>query len=71
MTDSTTHLSPTEISRLCDGTHDDPFSVLGPKTIDGAVWVTAIDPGADRLEAVIGAKAHPLERIGSILFSGK
>ena len=71
MTDSTTHLSPTEISRLCEGTHDDPFSVLGPKTIDGAVWVTAIDPGADRLEAVIGAKAHPLQRIGSILFSGK
>jgi len=37
--------------RIADGTHDDPFSVLGPHETDGKTWLIAHDPGAQSLAA--------------------
>ena len=37
--------------RIADGTHDDPFAVLGPHRVGDQTWLVANDPGADRLVA--------------------
>ena len=42
------------------GTHGDPFAVLGPHMRGGTRHVTAFDPGAVRLAAVIGETEHDL-----------
>ena len=51
--------------------HSDPFSILGPHKQGRSRWVTAIDPGADRLFAVVESKKHELTRVEGALFSGK
>ena len=56
---------------LASGRHHDPFAVLGPHRagVDGRL--TAIDPGADRLEVRGDAGAvFPLERVFGPVFSG-
>ncbi|SHI41356.1 1,4-alpha-glucan branching protein GlgB [Wenxinia saemankumensis] len=65
------HLDADTLARLNEARHDDPFSVLGPHRVGRSRWVTAIDPGADRLEAVIAGKAHPLDRADGAVFTGK
>ena len=64
-------LSADVIGRLLSASHDDPFSVLGPHKRGRATWVTAIDPGAHDLFAVVGTTEHPLPRVQGALFSGK
>jgi 1,4-alpha-glucan branching enzyme len=64
-------LSPDDIDRLLSARHADPFAVLGPHEHGRATWVTAIDPGAESLSAVIAGKEHPLPRVEGALFSGK
>ena len=59
------------VTRLLSASHDDPFAVLGPHKIGPSHWITAIDPGAHDLSAVIGTKAYPLDRVQGALFSGK
>jgi 1,4-alpha-glucan branching enzyme len=59
------------VSRLLTASHDDPLSVLGPHKHGRATWVTAIDPGAHELFAVIGVTEHKLDRIEGALFCGK
>lgn len=59
------------IASLNAGTCGDPFAVLGRHKFGRASWLTAMDQGADRLEAVISGKAYPLERVDGIVFSGK
>jgi 1,4-alpha-glucan branching enzyme len=59
------------VSRLLTASHDDPFAVLGPHRHGRATWVTAIDPGAHELFAVIGGKEHKLDRVEGALFCGK
>lgn len=54
------HIDPQIARRLQDGTFDEPFSILGPHTIDGVNYVTAIDPGAQTLAAVCDGKSYPL-----------
>ncbi|WP_235889253.1 1,4-alpha-glucan branching protein GlgB [Maritimibacter alexandrii] len=55
--------SPTDVQRLLDADHDDPFSVLGPhKAGDGRV-VTAFDPGAARVSALVGDQTFPLDPV--------
>ncbi len=49
-----------QLARVAQGTCDDPFSVLGPHEIGGTRHVTAFDPNADALVAVIGKDEHPL-----------
>lgn len=62
-----------EIAGLLEAAcHGDPFSVLGPHRHRRNRFVTAIDPGAAAMEAVVGRKAHPLARIGETsVFCGK
>jgi 1,4-alpha-glucan branching enzyme len=64
-------LSPETIARLLSASHDDPFAVLGPHKHGRTTWLTAIDPGADLLSAVIDGKEHPLDRVEGPLFCGK
>lgn len=59
-----------EAQALAEGRHADPFAVLGPRDFAGQTWITAIDPGADELFAVIGAKSHPLPRLHGPVFCG-
>ena len=64
-------LTPDTVARLLSASHDDPFSVLGPHRHGAQTWVTAIDPGADLLCAVLNGKEYPLERVEGALFSGR
>jgi 1,4-alpha-glucan branching enzyme len=43
-----------DFHRLLAGTHDDPFSVLGPHAVEGGYELTVVLPGADRLVAMQG-----------------
>jgi 1,4-alpha-glucan branching enzyme len=64
-------LTPDTVGRLLSASHDDPFAVLGPHKHGRTTWLTAIDPGADLLSAVIDGKEHPLDRVEGALFCGK
>ncbi|RVV99610.1 1,4-alpha-glucan branching protein GlgB [Mesobaculum littorinae] len=66
-------LSDDDARRLDAGRHADPFSVLGPHTAGRSTWVTALEPGATRVAAVVDGKEHPLERAGAglVVFTGK
>ncbi len=67
------HLDPHIARRLQDGNFDEPFSVLGPHKHGRATYVTAIDPGAQSLSAVIGSKSYPLDPLpdAPAVFTGK
>ncbi len=72
MTDQTAApVSAEDAARLAAGTHDDPFALLGPHKHGRDTWLTAIDPGADSLVVVVGAKTYPLARLHGPVFSGK
>ncbi len=63
-----------EIARRIElGTFDDPFAVLGRHQINGKDYVTAFDPGAETMAAVIGSKSYELKKRSktSGIFSGK
>jgi 1,4-alpha-glucan branching enzyme len=53
------------IEAIVAGRHDDPFSVLGPHEVSGAVVVRAFVPGAESLEAISrgGERLVQLERL--------
>ncbi|MCA0994724.1 1,4-alpha-glucan branching protein GlgB [Alloyangia pacifica] len=57
---SASHPPDSALLRLLRGQHDDPFAVLGPHEVDGARYVTAYDPGADSMWAVVKGVSHPL-----------
>ncbi|EIE50653.1 glycogen branching enzyme [Citreicella sp. 357] len=58
-----THPSAPDYRRLINGQHDDPFSLLGPHEIDGQRYVTAFDPGAEDMWAVVGDDGHRLHPV--------
>ncbi|MEM7462663.1 MAG: 1,4-alpha-glucan branching protein GlgB [Pseudomonadota bacterium] len=63
-----------EIARRIElGTFDDPFAVLGRHEINGKDYLTAFDPGAATMAAVIGSKTYELKERSknSGIFSGK
>ena len=64
-------LDPATVSRLLQGQHDDPFSVLGPHRHGQATWVAALDPGAEEMAAVVDGQEHPLGRVQGGLFCGQ
>ncbi|MBL4810948.1 MAG: 1,4-alpha-glucan branching protein GlgB [Rhodobacteraceae bacterium] len=59
-----------DIQNLLNASHRDPFSLLGPHMLNNARWVSAIDPGADRLFAVTTKGRFELQRVEGALFSG-
>jgi 1,4-alpha-glucan branching enzyme len=63
-------LDSATVSRLLEGRHDDPFSVLGPRRHGQATWVTAFDPGAEEMAALVGGREHPLLPVRGGVFSG-
>ncbi|WP_210527843.1 1,4-alpha-glucan branching protein GlgB [Rubellimicrobium arenae] len=64
-------LDAATVSRLLDGRHDDPFSVLGPHHHGTATWVAAMDPGAEEMAAVVDGTEYPLPRVSGALFCGE
>jgi 1,4-alpha-glucan branching enzyme len=63
-------LDQTVINDLNAGTHSSPADVLGPHEVDGQIIVTAIDPGADTLFAVVDGTDHELTRLSGAVFRG-
>jgi 1,4-alpha-glucan branching enzyme len=57
------HLPTKVVAAILSARLDDPFAVLGPHVIDGRRHVTAFDPGAVTMAAVVGHQAHPLAPI--------
>ncbi|MGB8623788.1 MAG: 1,4-alpha-glucan branching protein GlgB [Paracoccaceae bacterium] len=53
-------IAPDQACRLQEGTHDDPFAVLGPHRVGRRWFVTAIDPGAESLSVVTEQGVHPM-----------
>ncbi len=49
--------------KIASGVLADPFAVLGPHEADGQVWVTAFDPGAMSMAAVMDGDEHPLAAV--------
>ncbi|WP_116085647.1 1,4-alpha-glucan branching protein GlgB [Tropicimonas sp. IMCC34011] len=64
--------SPEAYRSIIEGRSDDPFAVLGPHGSGKDRTVTAFDPGAASLAAVVGGTSHPLEPVEGAagLFSG-
>ncbi len=59
-----------EALAIAEGRHAEPFAVLGPRDFAGKTWITAFDPWADTLCAVIDGVEHPLPRLHGPLFCG-
>jgi len=61
------------LDRIVQGRFDDPFAVLGPHQRGRVRHVTAFDPGATEMAAMVEGKAHPLPPLEGWpgLFSGK
>ncbi|SFD05084.1 1,4-alpha-glucan branching protein GlgB [Tropicimonas isoalkanivorans] len=53
-------LSHETAQQIAQGALHDPFAILGPHESGGQVWVTAFDPGASGMEAVLGEDSYPL-----------
>ncbi len=66
-------VDPGDALAVSHGTHGDPFSVLGPHKVGRTRVVRAFDPGAERLEAIVGSKAHSLDPVAGAqgVFAGK
>ncbi|WP_066711254.1 1,4-alpha-glucan branching protein GlgB [Celeribacter ethanolicus] len=64
---------PKVLTQICEGRHDDPFSILGPHKIGRVRHVTVYDPGAEAMAALSGGKRYPLARVEGFkgLFHGK
>ncbi|RCW82470.1 1,4-alpha-glucan branching protein GlgB [Paracoccus lutimaris] len=61
------------LNRIIEGRFDDPFAVLGPHRKGKLRYVTAFDPGASEMAAMVAGKASPLEPVANYpgLFHGK
>ncbi len=72
-TDTVTAISLEDARRIVIGQHDDPYAVLGPHKVGRTRFVTAFDPGAKAMSAIVGGKAHPLSGVVDApgVFSGK
>jgi 1,4-alpha-glucan branching enzyme len=70
--DSQAFPSPEDARLLQNGTHGDPFAVLGPHERDGTRHVAVFHPGLARLEAIDGGRSYPLDRHAAApdLFAG-
>ena len=64
-------LSPEHIELLNRGNYIRSSEILGPHKHGKATWVTALDQGAEKLEAIIDSKSYPLTHAGGIVFCGK
>ena len=64
---------PAILDRIVTGGFDDPFAVLGPHRKGRVRHVTAYDPGAGEMAAVVAGKAHALAPVAGYpgLFHGK
>ena len=73
MSDTITPQLFTELRKIPEARCDDPFAILGPHPDGRSRCVTAYDPGAVELSAVVVGKAHPLDPVPGLegVFRGK
>ena len=64
-------LTVEQVAQLNAGSYYRSSEILGPHKHGRATWVTALDQGAETLEAVVGSKPYPLTRVDGIVFCGK
>ena len=71
--DTPPEISTEDAHRITVGQLDDPFAVLGPHPVGRTRYVTAFDPGAASLSAVVDGKKHGLTQVDGVrgVFSGK
>ncbi|AJE47782.1 1,4-alpha-glucan branching protein GlgB [Celeribacter indicus] len=64
---------PGVLSRICAGTFDDPFAILGPHRKGRVRHVTCYDPGAEEMTAISAGKDYPLAPVAGFrgIFHGK
>ncbi len=63
-------LSQRDLESLNDGTHPNPFDVLGPHKVGGRRWISTFQPDATDVIATVGGKQTPLQRVGGAVFAG-
>jgi len=61
--DIQTAVSLDDARRIAEGTHDDPFAVLGPHKQGRRWFVTAFDPGAQEMCVLTGQEEHPMRPV--------
>jgi 1,4-alpha-glucan branching enzyme len=68
-----THINPEDVQPILNGTHADPFAVLGQHSVDGKLTLRVFVPGAeamDVLDARTGRKVVSLVPVTGGLFTG-
>ncbi len=61
--DMTVAISPRDALRVQQGTHDDPFAVLGPHRVGRRWFVVAFDPGAQQMSVITEDGEHPMRPV--------
>ncbi|SFA75306.1 1,4-alpha-glucan branching enzyme [Poseidonocella pacifica] len=56
-------VSQTDLTRIREGRHDDPFRILGPHQVSGTRHVLTFQPGATQVTALVGDSRHPLSAV--------
>src|ERR1700733_8894584 len=56
-------MTPQELEAILNGTHSDPFSVLGPHQTNDGWEVRAFLPQAMDVAAIVAGVAHPMRKI--------
>ncbi|MEM6760287.1 MAG: 1,4-alpha-glucan branching protein GlgB [Pseudomonadota bacterium] len=64
------YLDDATLHALQNGTHADPFSVLGPHKFKNRRWITTLQPAATEVWAHVGSAATMLERVHGDIFAG-
>ncbi len=65
------NVSMEDVQKLLNGSHGDPFSVLGRHQMPPGAWVVrAFAPEADTVEAIVGQTCHTLHEAAPGLFVG-
>ncbi|WP_245624144.1 1,4-alpha-glucan branching protein GlgB [Jannaschia donghaensis] len=65
------HLTKDALDALAMARHAQPFDVLGPHDVDGARWVTTLQPGATRVMVETDGSRTELARIDGDVFAAK
>jgi len=61
--------APEDLARLAAGEHHDPHSILGAHPHAEGTLIRTLRPGAEKVAVRIGGVDHPLEPVGSDVFS--
>ena len=64
-------LTPGDIEALNNGSHPEPYAVLGPHLFEGERWLVTFQPDATNVVALVGEETIPLRRVGGDVFAAR